>query len=91
MLGWTRRRYQEACIRLRARAGYKVTNAEVEEAVKEVEQRDGGHVLNRSKVFWDKFIKGGRLDEESLMKRRFRREQIPYIKSELGRLGWLET
>lgn len=86
VLTWTRQRFDEAVIRLRAKGGYKLTQQEIEDMMKQKaeEKPNNGFILGLSFSFWHGFIKeNGELDTSAILQKGYTDDQISYIYEEM--------
>lgn len=51
--------------------------------------QQAGTILDYDSVFWMRFIFNGQLNEEALMEKGYTEKQLPWIRAEMQRLGWL--
>jgi hypothetical protein len=67
---------------------YKIDADEIQRDKEERGKTEDSYLLGRSREHWQRFINEDKLDESALVKR-YRAEQLPYIRSELEKRRWI--
>lgn len=86
---WSVNEFDEAFIVWQGEGEYHLTASEVNEDLDARVKAGNGFLLDRDFQFWSRFIEDGELNEDALLAKNYSPEQLPYIREEMRRFGWI--